>query len=131
MGNYDGNYKAIKNNFVHILDEWGFSEFKINSKKVYEVGVGLLPYPYKYFSSEKIDNLYKVVRRKKEGQKVFVYIVINKQPLFKKPYKAKMYLQNGKLVKQPTFKKSLYSEIKNYLRERKEARQENRKLKRE
>jgi hypothetical protein len=125
---YSLYYIAKLENKTLILNSNGFSLIKLNQKKVFQVGLERLPYLDKYFSSEKIDGYYKVVRKIEEREKEFVYVIINKNPIFKESYHAIMYLQNGKLVKQPNFKLSIYSEIKNYLRERKEARKENRKL---
>lgn len=124
---YSFYYVAKLENKTLILNSNGFSLIKLNQKKVFQVGLERLPYQDKYFSSEKIDGYYKVVRKIEEREKEFVYVIINKNPIFKEPYHAIMYLQNGKLVRQPNFKSSIYSQIKNYLRERKEARQENRK----
>lgn len=120
---------AKQNNKVLILNGGGHTLIKIKENKVSEVGSETIAYQYKYFSAERIDWEYKVIKKENKGEKEFVYVWVNKKPLFKKPYQAKRYLQNGKLVKQPTFKSSIYFQIKNYLRERKEARKENRKLK--
>ncbi|MFZ4799441.1 MAG: hypothetical protein ACOYMA_18220 [Bacteroidia bacterium] len=109
----DNNYSyylSKQNNKILILNGGGITQIKLEEKKVNKVGL------------EKI-----------LGGHEFVYVVINKKYLFLKPYKAKMYLYNGKLVKKP--KISVYAKInryvrvrkwkiKSYLRERKLARKE-------
>ena len=120
---------AKQNNKILILNGGGYTLIKLKENKVNKIGFEKIQYQYKYFSAERIDWEYKVIKKENRGEKEFVYVLVNKKPLFKKPYQAKRYLQNGKLVKQPTFKKSIYAEIKNYLSAHKRARKENRKLK--
>lgn len=120
---------AKQNNKILILNGGGHTLIKLKENKVSKIDFEKIQYQSNYFSAERIDWEYKVIKKENKGEKEFVYVLVNKKPLFKKPYQAKRYLQNGKLVKQPTFKKSIYAEIKSYLRERKWARKENRKLK--
>jgi hypothetical protein len=120
---------AKQNNKILILNDGGHTLIKLKENKVNKIGFEKIQYQYKYFSAERIDWEYKAIKKENKGEKEFVYVLVNKKPLFKKPYQAKRYLQKGKLVKQPNFKKSIYAEIKNYLSAHKRARKENRKLK--
>lgn len=120
---------AKQNNKILILNDGGRTLIKLKENKVSKIDFEKIQYQYNYFSAERIDWEYKAIKKENKGEKEFVYVLVNKKPLLNKPYKVKRYLQNGKLVRQPTFKKSIYAEIKNYLSAHKRARKENRKLK--
>lgn len=122
-------FLAKQNNKILVLNGGGQTLIKLKENKVNKIGFEKITYKYKYFSTERLDWVYKAIKKENNGEKEFVYVFVNKKPLFKKPYKAKRYLQNGKLVKQPNFKRTLYAQIRNYLYVCKNVRKENRKLK--